>query len=157
MNKNTPGAIWGNKLRPDTFDNSAEGRDLFAQASFHVTGTITSAAAATAVNIIPASAIPAGKKIYVQGFVAKVDGATEWATTATVKIQDTNGTAVDYVTFAVAAMTANAKLVPGTANVTLEDAYCEGSGGTAEKGLQLKGNANGTGSDFKVTVWGVIA
>ncbi len=38
---------------------------------------------------------------------------------------------MDFVTFAVAAMTANAKLVPGTANVTLEDAYAEGSGGTA--------------------------
>jgi hypothetical protein len=123
---------------------------------FHRTATITSAACATAVNILTAATVPAGKKVYLQGFIAKVDGGTNWATTATVKIQDTNGTPVDFVTMAVAALTGNAVVTTGTTNITAEDAFSEGSGGTAAKGLQLKGNANGTGSDLKVTVWGVI-
>lgn len=123
---------------------------------FHKTVTITSAAAATAVEIIPSSDLEADEKIYLQGFIAKVNGGTLWATTATVKIQDNNGTPVDFVTIAVAALTGNAVVIPATANVTLEDAYAIGTGGTAGKGLQLKGNANGTGSDLKVTVWGVI-
>jgi len=123
---------------------------------FHVTGTITSAAAATAVVILADSLVPAGKKVYVQGFIAKVDGATNWATTATVKIQDTNSSAVDFVTMAVAALTGNAVVTTGTSNITANDAFSEGTGGTAAKGLQLKGNANGTGSDLKVTVFGVI-
>lgn len=124
---------------------------------FHKTAQITSAAAATAVPVLADSEVPTGKKVYVQGYISKVDGATDWATTATVKLQDTNGTPVDFVTFAVAAMTGNAIIGPWvSSNVTREDAYTEGSGGTASKGLQLKGDANGTGSTFKVTVWGVI-
>jgi len=123
---------------------------------FHVTGTITSAAATTPINILPTASVPAGKKIYLQGYIATVNGATNWATTATVKLQDNNGTQVDFVTFAVAGMTGNATLVPGSANVTLEPAYTDGTGGTAVKGLQLLGNANGTGSDFIVSAWGVI-
>jgi hypothetical protein len=123
---------------------------------FHKTVTLTSAAAVTPVEIIPNALVGAAQKIYVQGFVAKNDGATEWATTATVKIQDKEATPVDFVTIAVAALTANAKVFPLTANVTNEDAFVEGSGGTAGKGLQVAGDANGTGSDLKVTVWGVI-
>ena len=36
-------------------------------------------------------------------------------------------------------------------------ATAKGSGGTLGKGLQLKGNANGTGSNLVVTVRGKIA
>jgi len=116
----------------------------------HVKATLTSAAAATAINLLADIKVPAGKKAYLQNFIARVNGATAWATTTTVKIQDTNSSAIDFVTFAVAALTANARLVPGTADATLEDAFCLGTGGTAAKGLQLKGNANGTGSDLVV-------
>jgi hypothetical protein len=123
---------------------------------FHRTATITSAACATPVNILATADVPTGKKVYLQGFIAKVDGATAWGTTATVKIQDNNGTPVDFVTMAVSALTGNTVVTTGTANITAEDAFSEGTGGTATKGLQLKGNANGTGSDLKVTVWGVI-
>lgn len=169
-NKNSPGATIGNKLRAgglsadtegraiiaDGFFSVAKERSAFAEAKFHVTGTITSAAAATAVTLIADADVPTGKKIYVQGFIAKVDGATVWATTATVKIQDSNSSAVGFVTMAVAALTGNAVVGPHVADITCEDAFSEGTGGTASKGLQLKGNANGTGSDLKVTVWGII-
>ncbi len=112
---------------------------------------ITSLTAATAVELLPDSLVPAGKKAYLVGFIARVNGTTVWATTATVKIQDKAGTPVDLVTFAVAGMTSQARLVPGSANTTLENAFSLGTGGTAGKGLQLKGDANGTGSDFYVT------
>lgn len=121
---------------------------------FSVTATITSAAAATAVSLIADSAVPTGKKCYVTGFIGRVNGTTVWATTATVKIQDTNSSAVDFVTMAVAALTSQARVYPGTANVTTENAMANGTGGTVNKGLQLKGDANGTGSDLIVTVTG---
>jgi hypothetical protein len=124
--------------------------------AFTRTRTITSAAAAVPINVIAESEVPAGKKVYVTGVIGRVNGATVWATTATVKLQDTNGTPVDFMTFAVAALTANARVFPGTANVTTEDAMANGTGGTAAKGLQLVGNANGTGSDLILTVTGFI-
>jgi hypothetical protein len=123
---------------------------------FVATATITSAAAATPVELLADSAVPAGKKVYVTGFHAKVNGGTLWATTATVKIQDTNVIPVDFFTMAVAALTANAEVRPGTANITSEAAYLLGTAGTIAKGLRLLGNANGTGSDLVVTVYGVI-
>lgn len=119
--------------------------------------TITSAAAVTAVTIIADSEVPAGKKVYVTDFSGRVNGTTVWGTTATVKIQDTNGTPVDFVTVAVAAMTSQARVYLGTANVTDENARSLGTGGTAAKGLVVKGDANGTGSDFVVWVNGYIA
>lgn len=121
---------------------------------FSVTATITSGAAATAVSLIADSAVPTGKTCYVTGFIGRVNGTTQWGTTATVKIQDTNGTPVDFVTMAVAALTSQARVYPGTANVTTENAMANGTGGTVNKGLQIKGNANGTGSDLIVTVTG---
>lgn len=116
------------------------------------TVTITSAAATTPQYFLTDDQVPRGVRPYLMGFKAKVDGATNWATTATVKIQSNDG-AVDFITFAVAGMTGNAKLVPGTANVTLEDAFIEELGGVTGKGVKLIGNANGTGSDFKVTAY----
>lgn len=121
---------------------------------FCVTGTLTSAAAATPVVILPDTSIPTGKKVYVTGVRMKVNGATLWATTATVKVQDTS--AVDFVTTTVAALTANAYVSETSANVTAENAMALGTGGTATKGLQIKGDANGTGSNLVVTVFGVI-
>jgi len=123
---------------------------------FSVTATITSAAAATPVILVPESVVGAARKVYVTDIVSKVNGATGWATTATVKLQDTNSSAVDFMTVAVAAMTGNAVIHPSTANVTIENAYALGTGGTAGKGLQLKGNANGTGNNYVVTVTGFI-
>lgn len=123
---------------------------------FHVTGTLTSAAAGTAVVLITDAQVGSGRKVYVRNFRAKVDGGTNWATTATVKIQDTNGTPVDFVTMAVAALTGNAFVGPHTANITAEAAFAKNSGGTAGKGLQIKGDANGTGSNLVVTVDAIV-
>jgi len=124
---------------------------------FHETVTLTSAAAATAVNIIPDARVGPSRKVYVMGWVSKVSGATNWATTATITIEDTS--AVAFSTITVNAATTNGNVVAGpfsNSNVALNDPMAIGSGGTAAKGLQLKGDANGTGSDLKVTVWGVI-
>jgi hypothetical protein len=142
------------------FDNSAD-NEIAALLPYGVpfvkTVTITSSAAATAVPIIPDTAVPAGKKVYVTGFIGKVNGATVWATTATVAVQDTAGSPVAGITCAVAAMTANALLGLNTANVTVAAPVSTGVGFTAAKGISLKGDANGTGSDFVVTVTGYIA
>lgn len=121
---------------------------------FRKTVTITSAAATTAISIIADSELESDEKVYVDGFNGRVNGATVWATTANVKIQDTS--AVDFVTTLVADMTANARVYKDSTNTTFEDAASLGTGGTTGKGLQLVGDANGTGSDYVVTVWGVI-
>jgi hypothetical protein len=148
--------IYGGRRKQYVTTETSAGREHIPVERFHETVTLSSAAAATAVSILSDARVGSERKVFVQGFVMKVDGVTAWATTANVKLQDTNASAVDFVTALVAALTGNAVVVPGTANVTLEDAYSEGSGGTTGKGLQVKGNANGTGSDLKVTVWGVI-
>lgn len=119
--------------------------------TFSRTATLTSAAAATGVTLIADSEVPVGYVPYMTNFRAKVDGATVWGTTATVKVQDTNGTPVDFITMAVAALTANAFVKDNTTNVTAEAAYAKNTGGTAGKGIRVIGNANGTGSDLVVT------
>lgn len=124
---------------------------------FHETATLTSAAAATAVNVIPDARVGAGRKVYVMGWVAKVSGATNWATTATLTIEDT--AAVAFSTVTVNAATTNGNVVSGpfsSSNVVLNGPMAIGTGGTAAKGVQIKGDANGTGSDWIVSVWGVI-
>lgn len=119
---------------------------------FFATGFLTSAAAAAGLTLVPDAAIPAGRKLYIAGFVAKVNGGTAWGTTATVALQDSS--AVSFFSIAVAALTANAELRPGSANITAGNAYVLGQGGTVNKGLQVVGNANGTGSNLQVTVHG---
>lgn len=118
------------------------------------TATLTSAAAATAVTFFADSVVDSNKRFYLQTFVALVNGGTLWATTATVTIQDS--AAVAGVTFAVAGLTANAILFPGTANITYGSAYSQGTGFTLGKGMQIVGNANGTGSNLVVTITGII-
>lgn len=122
---------------------------------FRRTFQITSAAGATAVNIITDAEVGSTRKVVVMGFSGKVDGATDWATTANVKIQDTNSSPVDFFTILVAALTGNAEVGPHTSAVG-ENAFLLGTGGTAGKGLQVKANANGTGSTLKGQVWGYI-
>lgn len=135
----------------------ADGYSKYGVERFHVTVTVVSTAAGTAVSIIPDAQVGPDRTLYLQGFIAKVDGATAWTTLTSLKLQDTNGTAVDLATILAAALTGNARLVPGTANVTLEDAFCKGTGATQGKGLQALANVNaGAGSTLSLTVWGVI-
>jgi len=122
---------------------------------FRKTVTITSAAAATSVPILTDAQVGPGKKVYINQAIGNVNGSTGWATTATVAIQDTS--AVAGITYAVAGMTSNATLFPNTANVTLAAPVSQGAGFTAGKGISLKGDANGTGSNFVVTATGFIA
>lgn len=124
--------------------------------AFHRTVTLTSASAGTAVSLISEAEVPAGFAVFVQDWTAKVNGGTLWGTVSTVKIQDTNGTPADFSTMAVAGLAANAFLKPNSSNVTVDSAMALGTGGTAGKGLQVKANANGTGSPLVVTVTGYL-
>jgi hypothetical protein len=96
------------------------------------------------------------KSAYLMGWHAKVNGATAWATTATVSIKDTSGLSTPFITMAVAALTGNAFVADGSANITQNDAYALNQGSTADKGLVIVGDANGTGSNVVVTIYGVI-
>jgi hypothetical protein len=144
-------AINGGKLKDSTVEPAK-----LTEIPFHATFTLTSAAAATPVSIIDDADVPAGKKVYLQGYILKVDGATDWGTTASVKIQDTNGTPVDFVTLTASALDGNEVHGPWSDSAALEAAFCKSSGGTTAKGLQIVGNANGTGSSLVGACWGVI-
>jgi len=127
-----------------------------AEAVFSRTCTLTSAAAATPVTCLSDADVPAMKSAYLMGWHAKVNGATAWATTATVSIKDTSGLSTPFITMAVAALTGNAFVADGSANITQNDAYALNQGSTADKGLVIVGDANGTGSNVVVTIYGVI-
>ena len=150
---------------PGTFGCGTPGAGCFSsvtlagapmEAWFSRTCTITSAAAITPVNCLSNSDVPAAKKPYLMGWHAKVNGATPWATTANCWVQDTSGTSNYFVTMAVAALTANAFVADLSANVTQQAPYARNVGGTADLGLEIACDANGTGSDLVVTVFGVI-
>jgi hypothetical protein len=121
---------------------------------FKKTAKLTSAAAATPVHLLTDAEVGAGNKAYVSKIYFSVDGATDWATTTTVTLQDT--AAVVGATVAVAGLVGNAMIDEGNSNVTLGEAIADGDGFTAGKGLDIAGDANGTGSDLIVTVFGCI-
>ena len=121
--------------------------------------TLTSALATTAVHILTAAEVGAGKKVYITNFLLDVNGAVAWAGTGTVvKIQDTNGTPVVAVSVAKAQLTNAALLGPLSTGVTLGAAVKTGVGLTAAKGLDIV--ADGTfetgGSDIVLTITGFI-
>ncbi|HUM85032.1 MAG TPA: hypothetical protein PLN48_14900, partial [Lachnospiraceae bacterium] len=123
---------------------------------FKKTAKLTSAAAKTPVHLLTDAEVGSGKKAYVSKIYFSVDGETDWATTATVTLQDTATSPVVGATVAVAGLTANAMIDEGNTNVTLAAPIADGAGFTAAKGLDIVGNANGTGSDLIVTVFGCI-
>ena len=120
------------------------------------TCTLSSAAAATAVTCLTDAAVGTGKKAYLAGWHAKVSGGTAWDTTASCAIKDTSGAATPFVTLAVAALTGNAFIADHSSNVTQEASYARNLGTAADKGFVLVCDANGTGSDLVVTIYGVI-
>lgn len=127
---------------------------------FHKTVTLTAAAAATPVNIVTEAELDTGEVVFIQGFLLSVGGATAWAdaTATIVTLQDTAGTPVVAATAAKAQLTGNAQLGPLSTGITLGTPIRTGVGLTAEKGLDVAGDANfGAGSDLSVTVFGVIA
>lgn len=124
---------------------------------FVATGTITSTAAGTAVTLKSDVEIPAGSQVWVTAVQMLVNGATAWSggSFTTLSIQDSNGTPVVFFNADAAALTGNAQLGFGTANTTGGAGVV--TGGTAGKGLQIKGNANaGAGSAVIVTVSGMV-
>lgn len=121
--------------------------------------SLTAAAAATPVAVIPAAQVPAGKKFYLLGFLLSVGGATAWtdATATVVKLQDTNGTPVVAASIAKAQLTGNAQLGMLSTGVTLGTDVRTGVGLTAAKGLNIVGDAVfAAGSTITVTAFGVI-
>lgn len=123
---------------------------------FKKTATLTSAAAATPVHLLTDAEVGAGKKAYVSKIFFSVDGGVNWGTTATVTLQDTAASPVVGATVAVAGLVANAMIDEGNTNVTLAAPVADGAGFTTAKGLDIAGNANGTGSNLIVTVFGCI-
>lgn len=120
---------------------------------FKATATLTSAAGATEVVLLADAKVPAGKKVYLHSIFASVDGATEWAAVTKVSVKDSAD--VEGASFAVGDLLANANLT--IADATLADPIAQGVGFTAEKGLEIVADANGTGSNLIVTVFGYIA
>ncbi len=128
---------------------------------------LTSAAAATAVVIIPNEEVPDGYRVYLHGATGLVSGGTLWATTATVIIRTKSASPVTLGTFQVADLTGDAfvDLFTGKDIQNSGGAQTSQLGTEAKKGefadsgygIEVKGNANGTGSDLYVRVWGVIA
>lgn len=144
------------KLVPASLvDIQAEVTAITAEAGipFKATATLTSAAGATEVVLLADAKVPAGKKVYLHSIFASVDGATEWATATKVSIKDSSD--VEGASFAVSDLIANANLT--IADATLLDPVAQGAGFTAAKGLEIVADANGTGSNLIVTVFGYIA
>jgi hypothetical protein len=126
---------------------------------FRVVGTLAAAAAGTAVHLLTAAQVGAGKVAKILGFLLNVGGTTAWTdTTATVvKLQDTADTPVVAATVAKAQLTSQAQLGPLSTGVTLGTPIRTGVGLTAAKGLDIVADANfAAGSDITVTVFGVI-
>ena len=121
---------------------------------FKKTATLSSAAAATPVHVLTDAEVGAGKKAYVSQVFFSVDGGTNWATTATISLRDTAGSPVVGCTVATSALTGNAMVQ--LADATLLAPIADGVGFTTAKGLDIVGNANGTGSNLLVTVFGCI-
>lgn len=123
---------------------------------FKKTVTLTSAAAATPVHILTAAEVGAGKKAYVSQVFLSVDGAVNWGTTATITLQDTAASPVAGATFDASKLVANSMHQLASSDFTLLAPIADGAGFTAAKGLDVVGNANGTGSNLLVTVFGCI-
>jgi hypothetical protein len=120
--------------------------------SWHARVILPSATAQTAVDLFPDESVPAGKKLIVTGFIAKVNGATAWGTATEVDLRGTDG--LQFASIPVASLTAGA--IIHSAGTTLADAFALGTGGAAGKGLQIKADANATGSDLSFAAWGVL-
>ena len=139
---------------------------------FHETVQLTSAAATTAVNIIPDTDVTDDRKLYVTGFIVYNSGATSWTggSFTNISIQDTSGVVFvrvktnglqggDYITIASNINDVDDGSLAGTSNLNYTNVapLLKGEGGTANKGLQVVANALPTaGSTLYVTAWGFI-
>lgn len=130
---------------------------LAAGTPFRLSQTLTAAAAATPVHIVPVASIGASQKVYVEKVFLKVGGATAWTdvTATKIQLQDTAGTPIVGMTFLKALLLGNAVISDALAS-TLGTALVDGF--TAGKGLDLVADANfAAGSTITITVFGYIA
>lgn len=142
------------------------------RAYFHKTVQLTSAAATTAVNIIPDTDVTDDRKLYVVGFIVYNSDVTAWTggSFTNISIQDTSGVVFvrvktnglqggDYITIASNINAVDDGSLAGTSNLNYTNVapLLKGEGGTANKGLQVVANALPTaGSTLYVTAWGFI-
>jgi hypothetical protein len=132
--------------------------ELYSGLSFVKTVTLSSALAATPVEIISAATIGTGRKFYVTSILLTVNGSAAWtdSTGTVVTIQDTNGTPVIGASFAKSLLTANTVLSHLSAGVLLSPILL-GTGFTTAKGLTVSADSNfDAGSDIVITICGVI-
>ncbi len=121
---------------------------------FTRTCTITSAAAATPVTCLSDGSVGT-KTAYLMGWRAVVNGATAWGTTTSCSIKDSSGLAVPFIEVPVSLLGGNAYVVD-SASVNHSAAYSLNVGSTPSRGLVLVCDADGTGSDLVVTMYGSV-
>lgn len=126
------------------------------QVAFQKTCTITSAAASTAVHCLPASSVGSAQKAYLTSWYGKVAGSTAWGTVSNCTIQDSAGSN-KFVQINAAGMAAQSVITERmNPTPTLYDSYTQGQGGNTATGIDVVCNATGTGSDFVLTVSGIV-
>lgn len=125
-----------------------------AEAVFYRTCTLTSAAAAIPVTCLFDADVPMGKKAYLTNFTAKVNGGTAWSTVTSCTVEDTASN--PYVTLPVSELASNVYLGLFSGSLTFDDRLTLGTGGTAAKGIRVKCDVNGTGSDLVFVLQGVV-
>lgn len=127
---------------------------------FTKTVKISATAADVAIDILPKSLVEQigeGLKVFIDNFRLVVNGSTAWSggTLTKLTIKDSGGK--DMIDVAIAALTGNALLVPGSADVTELDPYLLNEGTDAGEGIQIVGdNAAGAGDDVYVSITGRI-
>ncbi len=125
------------------------------------TGTLTSAAAATPVTLISDAKVGAGRKIAYMTLQYYVNGATNWATTTYIAFQDTAGSPVEYSRIVVGSNATNG-LAFGSIGQTPTAVQVAGAGFTGltgltqGKGLVMKGDQVGTGSNLIVSGYAIV-
>lgn len=148
-----------NKQTAFNMDHPAEGRGEFI---CYGQLLLTDLNAAPQI-IIPESEVPKGLKVYVTDIRMGEIGGAAAAGGTSLKLQDTNGMPVDFITFGGTIATT----LPSGANIfygyalgttTYENALKQLTGGTASKGLQWKGAGTFTGNcKFNYMVRGYFA
>ena len=127
---------------------------------FMKTGTLASATGnTTPLVLITDAEVPAGKAVYVAGYIAHVNGATDW--TDNIFIECIGGSS--FVKFSSSSLNGNKVLTNGRPDSDIDEShlgspylYADGLGGTAAKGLQVRANTDCNGSDLIITVYGMI-
>lgn len=128
---------------------------------FIATATLSSGTgASTTATLLSDTAVPAGKKVYVEGFRIVVNGTTAWSggTLSTVSILNSGTSSpVTYAIAPVASFTASNVIHSSGTNAGVQPGFILGTGGAAAQGLIIKADATAAaGSDLVITAFGLI-